>query len=316
MHGLIVQLSLISLMEVPSDSRHVGNWISIIMELLPTDRWHHVSVVDNPADCASRGLVPAELLQHALWWDHPMGQPGSSSHLLIGQFNHLSLQMIQLKKQEKSPCMWRSPQPHSFLWITIPALPDWNAWLPGYFILWRIAERKVSRIDLSLLSVEELHKSECYWLQLIQRSYFDDEMRVLREQSSLDSSSPLLSLSLLIDFSNLLRVGGRQQLSRSSYELQHPIILHGKHPLTRLIIRTEHLRLMHAGPTLLAASLACRYHILGGRKIVRSVTRVCITCRRNSARPQSQMMGQLPIEWITPCPIFDKDIWQSQFRLC
>ena len=131
-------------------------------------------------------------------------------------------------------------------------------------------------------------------------------MQALRERSSLESSSPLLSLSPLIDSSGLLQVGGRQQLSKSSYESQHPIILYGKHPLTKLIIRTEHVRLLHAGPTLLAASLACRYHIVGGRRIVRSVTRACITCRRNSARPQPQMMGQLPIERITPGPVFDK----------
>ena len=131
-------------------------------------------------------------------------------------------------------------------------------------------------------------------------------MQALRERTSLDSSSPLLSLSPLIDSSDLLQVGGGQQLSKSSYESQHPIILHGKHPLTRLIIRTEHVRLLHAGPTLLAASLACRYHIVGGRRIIRSVTRARITCHHNSARTQPKMMGQLPIERITPGPIFDK----------
>ena len=123
----------------------------------------------------------------------------------------------------------------------------------------------------SSLSVEELHKAEHYWLRFIQHSYFEDEMQALREESSLDSSSPLLSLNPLIDSSDLLRVGGRQQLSKSSHESQHPIILHGKHPLTRLIIRTEHIRLLHAGPTLLAASLARRYHIVGGRKVIRSI---------------------------------------------
>ena len=47
------------------------NRVSTIMEFLPPDRWHHVSGVDNPADCTSRGLFPAELLQHTLWWNRP-----------------------------------------------------------------------------------------------------------------------------------------------------------------------------------------------------------------------------------------------------
>ena len=43
--------------------------------------------------------------------------------------------------------------------------------------------------------------------------------------------------------------------SMSTYESKHSLILHGRHPVSHLIIRTEHLRLLHAGPTLLASSL-------------------------------------------------------------
>ena len=49
----------------------VGNWISTIMELTSLAQWHHVSSPHNPADCASRGLFPSELLQHHLWWNGP-----------------------------------------------------------------------------------------------------------------------------------------------------------------------------------------------------------------------------------------------------
>ena len=90
------------------------------------------------------------------------------------------------------------------------------------------------------------------------------------------------------------------------YHSKYPIILAGKHPLTRLVIRTEHLCLLHAGPTLLASSLSRQYHIVGGRNTVRSITRACVTCRRDAVRPQPQMLGQLPIERITPGPVFDK----------
>ena len=90
-----------------------------------------------------------------------------------------------------------------------------------------------------------------------------------------------------------------------SYSQKHPIILHHKHRLTHLIVRSAHLRLLHAGPTLLIASLSSRYHILGCRKLVRSITRGCVTCRRLSAKPLSQLMGQLPPERLTPGPVFD-----------
>ena len=94
----------------------------------------------------------------------------------------------------------------------------------------------------------------------------------MEKQSPLPHSSYLKALRPFIDTKGLLRVGGRQGMSQSiSYEAQYPLILHGKHPLTHLIVHTEHIRLLHAGPTLLSASLVTRYHLVKGRVIIRSV---------------------------------------------
>ena len=49
----------------------VGNRVSQIVDLLPPDRWRHVIGIENPADCASRGLFPSELINHHLWWSGP-----------------------------------------------------------------------------------------------------------------------------------------------------------------------------------------------------------------------------------------------------
>ena len=157
-----------------------------------------------------------------------------------------------------------------------------------------------------LLSTEELHEAEYYWISIIQNDHFQNETQTLKQESPLKKSSPLLPLHPFLDSNNLLRVGGRQQYSKFSYSNRHPLILHGKHPLTKLIIRSKHQRLLHAGPTLLTTSLCRRYHITGCRKTIHSITRGCITCRRTSARPQPQMLGQLPIERITPGSVFDQ----------
>ena len=41
------------------------------MELISSTRWSHVNGVDNPADCASRGMFPSELIGHKMWWSGP-----------------------------------------------------------------------------------------------------------------------------------------------------------------------------------------------------------------------------------------------------
>ena len=82
--------------------------------------------------------------------------------------------------------------------------------------------------------------------------------------------------------------------------------------MTKLVIRSEHLRMLHAGPTLLATSLNRRFHIVYLHKTVRSITRQCITCHHQSIRPQPQMKGQLPLERVTPECIFE----EVGVRLC
>ena len=67
----------------------------------------------------------------------------------------------------------------------------------------------------------------------------------------------------------------------------NPVILQGKHVIT-LLIRCEHIRLLHCGPTLLSSSLNSRVHIIAERRVIRSITRSCVTCRRIAARPQNQ----------------------------
>lgn len=132
------------------------------------------------------------------------------------------------------------------------------------------------------------------------------EIIELKEDRQLHKSSLLIPLHPYIDVDDLIRVGGREQNSNRAYSTQHPVILHGSHTVVRLIIRSEHLRLLHAGPTLLSCSLNRRFHILDGYKIIRSVTRACVTCRRVAARPQSQKMGQLPKERVTPDLVFNR----------
>lgn len=98
--------------------------------------------------------------------------------------------------------------------------------------------------------------AENYWFKLIQSAHFDSDITSRLKKRTLSASSSLLALEPYLDSSDLLCVGSRTQLAQTSYRSQHQLILHGKHPLTHLIIRYEHLRLSHAGPTLLTASLS------------------------------------------------------------
>ena len=289
---------------------YVGNRVSTIIDLIPPNRWHHVNGCENPADCGSRGLFPSELLDHTLWWNGPtwLGQspdnwPQQSTLPPNGEAkdeerdNSCALHTCVRAEKESLVSEDR--------YSSFTRLKRITSWVLRFIRNCRSKESQSKM--LHPLSTIELKEAECYWIGVIQNAHFHEEISALEKQSPLPPSSCLKALRPFIDTKGLLRVGGRQGMSQSiSYEAQHPLILHGKHPLTHLIVQAEHSRLLHAGPTLLSASLATRYHIVKGRMIIRSVYRQCITCRRDSVKPKPQMMGQLPIERVTPGPVFDK----------
>ena len=44
----------------------VSNRVSFILQVTSPKTWHHVPTADNPADCASKGIMPLNLLHHPL----------------------------------------------------------------------------------------------------------------------------------------------------------------------------------------------------------------------------------------------------------
>ena len=144
--------------------------------------------------------------------------------------------------------------------------------------------------------------AEEYWISLSQEYSFAQEIAALKSQHSISQNSHFLLLNPFLDSPKILRVGGRDQHSN----LHHPVILHGKHFVSRMMVYTEHQSLLHAGPILLISSLCQRFHITGSLKLVRSITRGCVTCHRISAKPKPQLQGQLPLERVTPDSVFER----------
>ena len=50
---------------------YVANQFAIIKNLSNVNDWRYASTTENPADCASRGLMPEQLVDHELWWKGP-----------------------------------------------------------------------------------------------------------------------------------------------------------------------------------------------------------------------------------------------------
>ena len=266
----------------------VGNRVSSILDSVPPNQWNHVAGAENPADCASRGISPSELLEHNLWWKGPPWLHLSPDHWP----KQCVLPCEPLSDEERHVCLTMLAQPKEPIfplnqYSTFTHLCRVAAWVLRFVSNCRIGN--ATPAIKGSLTVLELHAAEQYWLKLSQSDSFAAEIDALKTDRFVSCDSHLLSLRPFLDSAGVLRVGGRECNSTLAFAKVHPVILHGRHPIAKLLVKTEHLRLLHAGPTLLSASIERRYHIVQLRKIVRQLTQQCIKCRRQAVKPTTQM---------------------------
>ena len=139
---------------------YVSNRVSQIMDLIAPDRWSHVSGFENPADCASRGLFPSELLNHELWWSGPgwlylpssdwPKQPSSQKSELCDK--EISLHVATHSKVPIIPMDRFS---------SFTRLKRVTAWMFRFINHCRTPSKRQS---VSYLTTEELVAAEAYWL--------------------------------------------------------------------------------------------------------------------------------------------------------
>lgn len=167
-------------------------------------------------------------------------------------------------------------------------------------------------------------------IKIAQRECFQDDINTLLKNTTLAKQSPLISLNPFLDENKILRVGGRLVNSILPYDKIHPILLPAKHNLTTLIIREEHLKLLHGGPQLLLASLRNKYWPIDGRNNCRRIVQRCITYFKHRPTNFVPIMGNLPRSRITidfpfvnvgldyagPCLIKDRKLRGSKLVKC
>ena len=89
-----------------------------------------------------------------------------------------------------------------------------------------------------------------------------------------------------------LRVRGRlQKAAVLSWDEKHPMILPKHHHVSQLIVRHYHEFSAYSGREKTLCELQSFSWIIGGRRLVRKITRSCIKCRKMNAKAMEQFMG-------------------------
>jgi len=185
----------------------VHNRVCYIHETLPQAIWKFIPGMDNPADCATRGLSPAQLIKHTIWWSGP--------HWLLQPSANWPQEPQTVSHKENL-----EERANQVFVTTTQSNPPWDL-IHKYSSLTRLLRitalcirvisrfRKSQNATLTIpITTEELNKARLYWIKSIQHSSFQQELRILAQGNPLPRSNRLLRLTPFLDSEGLLFASG------------------------------------------------------------------------------------------------------------
>ncbi|XP_070854707.1 uncharacterized protein [Drosophila suzukii] len=264
----------------------VGNRTSEILDTLPRKAWRHVDSKSNPADCASRGLMAADLIDFHLWWNGPLWLRDKDQYLvkLSDSRFGLSLSDKRIQGEVKSNCLATvavATQVHP-LDELIARVSSWLKLVHIVAYVKRFIQRtqnpSCDRASRGL-TFEEIKAARIICIKHAQRC-FDEDYQLLLAKKPLRNRSQLVKLAPIIDENDLLRVGGRLHQSQLSREAKHPVLLPKTQRISKLILEHEHRVNLHPGVSSLFVIVRQRFWIIGARNLIRRITHDCLSCFR------------------------------------
>lgn len=277
---------------------YVSNRVRDIKVLTKEFRWLHVKGVENPADLLSRGIAPNKLQDNQLWWYGP-------SYLSDKQFQHNSSSFFSNHSEPSDEakeivCNVQHQNPHNDLNNIFYKYSSYYKLQRLIALILRFKHNSLKPNDRKTGSLlpQELQSSNLIIIRYVQHMAFPKEIELL--EKGLQLKSNFNSLHPFLDGNRILRVGGRLQTStKLSYDKKHPMIMPKSNHITDMIIKSEHLRLLHAGAKLVLSSLSQKFWLLNGIREVKKIVHKCIKCFRLKAVAARQLMGSLPSQRIS-----------------
>ena len=281
----------------------VANRLTAIHDSTTPEQWRHVPTSCNPADVASRGTRASNDKKLKFWlngpefltkeeslWPSVVTQAGDVDECEIKKTSfavesNMSLQAIDMLITYHSQ------------WFKLrKAL----AWLLRYK-LYCLKRYLNSNVELSTdhLSVNELNSAAELIIRHVQGQEFSEEVMALKSGRQVSTSSKLASLAPMLQ-NEIVQVGGRLKNANLPFNQSHQIILPQRHAVTTLILREIHTINGHIGARQMLSSVREKYWVVCGLQACKSVINKCITCLRQRGQPMTQMMGELPVERLTP----------------
>lgn len=281
---------------------YVANRVAQTQELIPPSSWRYIPSKENPADCASRGILASELVKHPLWWTGPPWLSMPPSHWPDATLHPDTDTDLSASEEMKTTPLVVLTSAHQAEWDLLSTYSSWNKLVRIVALLLRFIGNCRNSALHGPLSPSELNSARLKIFKLVQGSSFAEDISSLQRQQ--DCSTRLQRLKPFLDADGLLRVGGRLSRTSLSSDIRHPVLLPKKHHIVDLLVDHCHTTHLHSGPQLTQALLSQSVWILCARSVIRSRIFKCVTCFKNKPRNVTPLMGDLPPSRVTPARPF------------
>lgn len=276
----------------------VSNRVHQVHQLLPQCSWGYVRSAKNPADCASRGMLPSELLLHSLYWSGPdfLLQPHeewdvTSSPLPVNMLPEVK--SISLAVEINGGAEWYSRFSNFTRMLRVVA---WIRRFTG-----RCQKKFYSH---EFLSRTELDESLVIIVRLAQCQSFAELQMTLRRGHT--PHRIFARLRPFLDQDGVVRINGRLGNSELPETQKHPILLAKDSHLSHLIVRHWHLVTCHSGPRVITSLIGRQFWIMSVRVVIRKVLSLCTICVRSIAQSPHPLMADLPSSRVKACRPFSR----------
>lgn len=269
---------------------YVSNRVNQILEITCAQQWKHVRTNENPADMASRGIKPSQLLNNTFWWNGPEWLVKDDQQWIISGIPEKEENLPETKEVRFALMLFEPTRDLLQQYSSWTKLIRATAWLSKFIVYLRT--KKMSP-EKRYLTAVDLKNAETILLKRMQRDEFSKELLALEGGNELNRGSRLKSLNPFL-YDGIIKVGGRLNKANLTEQQRHPIVLAAKHRVTRLLFENYHIKLLHCGPQLLIANIREKYWPLSGRVMARSVVRKCIKCVKTRPHFEYPLMADLP----------------------
>ena len=182
----------------------VANQVSKILTILPGITWHHVRPWDNPADLATPGITPAELIYSEQWSHGP-------THILEETSFQDQQDYDTTIECKTEVATFSARLAASSIEDTLQRFPSLNRSLPAMSYARRFylnSQLPAAARPPLTLNVLEIEFTMYILFTTVQHDHFDDQLSRIENVHTLLRGSRLRSLFPFIDKDGVMRVGG------------------------------------------------------------------------------------------------------------